>query len=499
MFIKKTSNILLVIVIVSAAIFFFSNNGVDPDLWGHLKFGQDIYEKLEIPHFDYYSYSATGAAWINHEWLSELIFFTIFKFSKGAGLIIFKCILGLIIAFLIFNSIKDKTNSFLIKSLFTLVIFSVISNGFLTRPQIFTYLFFTFFVYSMDKFERTSNARWLYAIPAISLIWCNLHGGFVIGIGVLLLYLLFKIYQKKATRELVLVTFFAILVTFINPYGKQLWVFLLKSLSTPRPDIDEWSKAEFSFMYLDYFVMVFLTMIGLLFSKTKRSAFEITVLVIGFFYSFLHNRHVVLFAILFAIYMPKYIDSFAREQVLILEKKISQKFFIFIFSCIATLFLLATMYFGKTSPLEIEIPEQKYPLDAIMFMKDNKIEGNIFSYFDWAEMCMWELSDKNKIFFDGRYKTVYSDDFIKDYFKVIYGKKDYKDYLKHFPETDIILMHKLAPLTRNIMQDKDWILIYLSPKAYLFINNNNKNSRIIERFKNNNLVYERRRPPFYLR
>ena len=85
---NKTVGLSLGLVIISLFIFVFSNNMVDPDLWGHLKFGQDILTKLAVPKYDFYSYSSYVAKWIDHEWLSELILYVIFRFTKGAGLII---------------------------------------------------------------------------------------------------------------------------------------------------------------------------------------------------------------------------------------------------------------------------------------------------------------------------------------------------------------------------------------------------------------------------
>lgn len=53
----------------------FSSLDADTDLWGHIQFGKEILEKGFIPKFDSYSYTANGVPWINHEWLTEVIFF----------------------------------------------------------------------------------------------------------------------------------------------------------------------------------------------------------------------------------------------------------------------------------------------------------------------------------------------------------------------------------------------------------------------------------------
>jgi len=47
-----------------------SNRHTDPDLWGHLHFGQTFIAGRHLPRHDAYSYSATGLVWRDHEWLA---------------------------------------------------------------------------------------------------------------------------------------------------------------------------------------------------------------------------------------------------------------------------------------------------------------------------------------------------------------------------------------------------------------------------------------------
>ncbi|MCX5713886.1 MAG: hypothetical protein NT033_03565, partial [Candidatus Omnitrophica bacterium] len=182
-----------------------------------MKFGQDTFIHLSVSRYDTYSYSSYGARWINHEWLAELILFLIFKLAKSIGLLIFKFTAGLGITFLIFNCVSKSTKSIYLRLLFIALSLSLICSGFAIRPQIFTYVFFALLVFLIDNFENDADKRWLYPLPLIFLLWVNLHGGFVTGIGFLLLYVLFKIAQKKAKGELLLIALLCVFVTLINP------------------------------------------------------------------------------------------------------------------------------------------------------------------------------------------------------------------------------------------------------------------------------------------
>jgi hypothetical protein len=43
----------------------------DPDLWGHVRFGQDILSAKRLTSVDPYSFTQ-DRPWVNHEWLSEV-------------------------------------------------------------------------------------------------------------------------------------------------------------------------------------------------------------------------------------------------------------------------------------------------------------------------------------------------------------------------------------------------------------------------------------------
>ncbi|HEX7136905.1 MAG TPA: hypothetical protein VF219_03625, partial [Vicinamibacterales bacterium] len=42
----------------------------DPDLFGHVRFGQDVFATGAVHTADPYSF-ASDRAWVNHEWLAE--------------------------------------------------------------------------------------------------------------------------------------------------------------------------------------------------------------------------------------------------------------------------------------------------------------------------------------------------------------------------------------------------------------------------------------------
>src|SRR5580658_4930510 len=46
---------------------------VDPDLWWHIRVGQDILSSHHWPTTDPYSYTVAGDPWIAYEWLGDVV------------------------------------------------------------------------------------------------------------------------------------------------------------------------------------------------------------------------------------------------------------------------------------------------------------------------------------------------------------------------------------------------------------------------------------------
>src|SRR5260370_15493871 len=61
----------------------------DPDLWGHVLFGQ-LLAHGSLPRDNPYSYSAPGFPWLHHEWLSEVLMGALFEKFGTAGLKLLK-------------------------------------------------------------------------------------------------------------------------------------------------------------------------------------------------------------------------------------------------------------------------------------------------------------------------------------------------------------------------------------------------------------------------
>jgi len=255
----------------------FSFLDADTDLWGHIQFGKEIWEKALIPEFDSYSYTANGFPWINHEWLTEVSFYLIYLYFDSTGLLIFKLIIGFCIVWLLSGLYFSKEKNLFIYVLFFSLLTGVFIIRFATRPQLFSLLFSTILIVSIYKYFD-EDKKWLKAFPIIFVLWINSHGGVLAGLGVLgcivFIETVRSIFQKKPIdRTLCLIFAVSVCALFVNPYGYKLLLFFLETVSKPR-DISEWKSVNLlGVNFLCFKAIAFLALVSF-FSKREKQPWE---------------------------------------------------------------------------------------------------------------------------------------------------------------------------------------------------------------------------------
>ncbi len=79
----------LFFLIVLFGIFVMAARPVtDPDLWWHLRTGQLIVQNHQLFHADPYSFTKAGQPWLDHEWLSQIVIFLIYRSAGYGGLMV---------------------------------------------------------------------------------------------------------------------------------------------------------------------------------------------------------------------------------------------------------------------------------------------------------------------------------------------------------------------------------------------------------------------------
>jgi len=465
--------IVIRILVYSLAFTQFSYVTADPDLWGHIRFGQDIWEQGRVHDTDPFSFTAEGHTWINHEWLMEVSLYLIYHLFDSTGLLVFKAFLGILILHLLSSIYFARCGNITVYLVIFALVIPVMAPGFMTRPHLATFLFLTLLIYVLQKFFD-GNHRIIRWAPLIMLLWVNSHGGVVAGLGIFGMITaveFFRCYKTGERQGILLLKYFLLscVAVLINPYGYNLWLFFIHSLGMPR-SISEWGPISLTdFSHWQYKVLVLLSL-GTFFLPNKKRVWEVLIIALAIVYGFRHQRHTVLTAILLAPYISLQYGRWLQWDLKRYYDRLSSHFHQTV-QGVLVLFIafLIGIQLNKyaADDFKIRVDPLVYPTYTAQFMEANQLAGNLVVPFNWGEYMIWK-SPGSRVSIDGRFRTVYPENIINMNRDFAYGKPEGVALLRDFPT--ILVMTKKHEAPHTLMEKTPgWIKIYHDPIAKLFI------------------------------
>ncbi len=473
---------LMVLVILNA----LSGNVADPDLWGYMAFGRLFWETGKFPYQDTFAYVPTLNVWVYHEWLTGVIFYPVYRFLGAPGLQILKYVLGLTTVWLVYLTARRRGAGFWGALLgLWFVQFFLVTGYSPVRAQVFTYLFFALSLFLLESARLTRHWRGLIILVLIQVPWCNLHAGFLAGLGLLFLYALGEAISGRPFWPYLAALAAALLATLINPYGLEYWRYLVSALTMPRPYITEWAsvlkawQAGFPKQPLVYYVSLAVFSGFLLWWAKWREVTAGLILALTLYMGFKHIRHQVFFLLAAGAYLPVLYDAYGKKVLSAPPlaswlSRLGQT----APAVITIIFML--VYGGKflcSDPLSLKLPLTSdpnnrvgiyYPVGAVDFLQKNHLSGNILNEFDWGEYLIWKLNPSCKVAMDGRYETVYDDGLCQLHVDFFYGRPGWRQFLDQYPP-DLILVAPRSRVYALLKAAPDWRQVYGDAGAALFL------------------------------
>ncbi|HET9050656.1 MAG TPA: hypothetical protein VFO60_03075, partial [Candidatus Dormibacteraeota bacterium] len=261
----------------------------DPDFWWHLRTGQLIVDSRALIPTDPFTYTATGHHWVMHEWLTEVAFAGLYRVG-GLGLVVaVLCVVtwaGIIAlaarAGLPLPAWRPLTGSdrggprvSLVVLGLGMVLASIAGYPIWgPRAQMETFALTCVTLLVAERHLRLGG-RAIWLLVPLFLVWSNLHSGFIIGAGFLVLVAAVEVVGARlglpgtapAERTLALVRVIAAcaVVVVLNPNGPGIYLYPFETqgsaaqqsliLEWHSPDFHDTAVRAFGFMLLSLAVM----------------------------------------------------------------------------------------------------------------------------------------------------------------------------------------------------------------------------------------------------
>lgn len=291
------------------AIFSFARNS-DPDVYWHIKNGEWIVNN-GIPTKDPFSY--WNGNFIAHEWLFDIFSYFIFSLFGYAGTVIIANIFFASTIFVACKIANDKKNNMIIPFILGIILVFSNTNIMVMRPAVVSYFLLSIVVLLLEKNKH------LWALPIITLICINMHGGMTILIPLtFILYLIDYIYtnwgsiNKQIIINRVLVLMLMGITFFITPYGINSFKYGLEVPEYVKTYVNEFDPLITGTSDILLLFLILLPLACMVFTKKARLT-DILTMCMAMMMCLTWRRMLGLYNIFFLIYGSQYISDTLEE------------------------------------------------------------------------------------------------------------------------------------------------------------------------------------------
>lgn len=443
------------------------------DMWWHLSTGRYVVQTHSVPHADPFSATITGRPWTAHEWLSGVIFYLAYSQLASAGPLLLTAIV-LTMAF--WFAYLRSGGLVPVRILALLLGVSAASPIFSVRPQIFTYLLASVFLFVLSRYFQNGSIKLLILLPLLTILWVNLHGGYVLGLTLILLFIAGDVAdwlggqaERAATRRrtgwLLLACVACLMVVPLNPHGLAMFIYPVVTLKAwgSQTDIMEWRSPDFHLsIFRPLAALMFLTVAALALSPKRPKPSQV-LLFIFFSLTALYSMRNLPFFILVAF-------PLLSEYAVFPAWKLPALRFRFQKALQAAAVLLAAVVCGKIVSghiaTELDWEQLRFPARATSFLNAQKLPPRLFNSYDFGGYLIWRLYPSYQVYIDGR-TDLYGQAFFENFLQVYGVSADPRPTLNaHGIRT--VLVEPNSRLAGFLRAQNDWKLVYQDPVAVIF-------------------------------
>ncbi|HEY7186182.1 MAG TPA: hypothetical protein VH436_06520 [Vicinamibacterales bacterium] len=448
-----------------------SNTRADPDLWGHVLFGRDTVASGHLTIADPYSFTS-DRSWVNHEWLAECAMFLAFALGGGPGLVIFKMIAVLAMVALVWSGLnRQGVDPGARNLLVALTIVGTFPQTNHVRPQLFSIVAFA----CLLRLLVTGRTLWrLAAIPLVFALWVNLHGGWIVGGGVLAVWALATLPSTVTRTEKA--TLFAsgvvsLLATLVNPYGWRMWLFLQQTVGFGRAEITDWQPAYrlgvgFIALWMSVCAVAIVGAMGQWRSNDRelRRLAVVAMLAVG---SFQVSRLLSFFVLAVVLLLGREIAAaFTSWRA---QRRTARRAPGRLATAVAVFVLVALIGgAGVTSARNltcVRIGADQPEPEVVAMAKSRDLRGRLAIWFDWGEYAIWHLAPAMRVSIDGRRETVYTDPLVDSHLNFYYVPSTQQDFLAA-TRPDYIWIRSDLPVVSTLLAG-EWRPLFKGPRSVL--------------------------------
>lgn len=489
-------------------VLFWCTTGVgwlltDSDTGWHIRTGEWILKNGRIPSTDIFSFTKPGEPWYAWEWLSDVGMAVAHRYLGLAGIVLLSLlVLGCTSVCLYRNTLEDSRHRPIAIGL-TGIAMAASTIHWLARPHLVTPLFVAVFCWLLNRAERKRKPAFLWALPPLTAVWVNLHGGFFVGIALLITYATgaaaeellrgAKLRAWLRARKYLWTAVACALASLVNPYGYHLHIHVVRYLGTSfyLERISEFQSTDFHSFTAAYFETLLVLAIAAAAWHLRSARLVHALLLLSWTHLALFSaRNIPIFAVValpgIGSAMRKWLVCARSRRRLIWLKRLAGA----IAELEAGLQILANRKRGRRWHLlpcavvvvlavllghpcrlwvqRAEFDRNRFPADAATFLSRNTSgpSTRLYASWQWGGYLIYRLWPSLKVFDDGR-TDFYGPAFIEEGLLAWNADPEWRNILERY-RVNAALLPVDSALASVLRERPEWKAIYQDRIAVIF-------------------------------
>lgn len=422
------------------------------DLWWHLAAGRLIWSQGSLPATDSWSFTAHAKPWLNHEWLSDVVFQAVAHAFGIERLVYWKWAVMIAAYGLLMATLRHVTRDPLASFAAATGALAVGAPFLDVRPHLYSLLGFALVLRLTLGAARPSP--WL--VP-LFLVWVNLHGGFFFGLLVLGTIAGASLVAARLRPDVEAPSFArscailgaCALACLCNPHGWHAFGYPLKyafDATSPFLSLGEWlppfhPRGIVAPAYVPAIGVVVLAALLALVTRLRR---ETPPLILGsalalagltLLMSLRSRRFITLFGMAGALLVAIVLQRATR--------RLSRHRWPAIVACLAGAGMLLP-YPRSAAVFPLLTAEHRFPVDLCDYMDDAGIAGRVFAYYNWGGYLHLRTMGRLQVYIDGRADTVFDGPTYVRYLDVLKGRPGWEQVVEGSPAEYVLWPRELG-------------------------------------------------------
>ncbi|WP_027714271.1 hypothetical protein [Desulfuromonas sp. TF] len=443
----------------------------DGDPFWHIKAGSVMVDNNALLTSDIFSHTANGTRWISHEWLSEVLMALLHR-AAGLGGVVCGALLLVSLSFWILFRVTRQFAGKWVSLLCVSLAYYLCGTHLAARPHLFSWFFITVTLAILLK-----GGRWLYGLPFITVIWANMHGGFIFGLLLQAFFISGSLLDGLADKKLpwtsrfihlkspLIVLAISIAASGINPFGFELLLFPLQvTKEIFVTSIPEWQSPDLRLLWQFRYFLIFLFLV-MSFRGSSLSWTERLLFVFFINAALMHARNISVMVIILTPFLARVCNQMVQKSSIKLRTNSAAKpvplsavtgplFTLAVGAAFIGICTFAESFHNPFEPRHILSTQRDRIEELSTFIDANRPEGNLFNEYNLGGYLLYAIDPPPRVFIDGR-ADMYGEQIFSDYKRIVFSE-DLRESLLNAYEIDWIVFNKNSSIVEDLRAKDQW-------------------------------------------